>query len=125
MCFTGTEQKSVNFCQQNCDFDGLGEESEQTDTPTHALTAWEEWVGGEGGWVGGRVRVCVVLLCVVVLFCVVLCCCVLLLWCVVVCCCVLLCVVVCCCVLLCVVIVLHCFSCLCYICTCICPSQYR
>ena len=45
------------FFQQNCDFEGLVEEREQTDTPTdaptHALIVWR------GRWVGGRVRWCV------------------------------------------------------------------
>ena len=37
--------KYVNF-KQNCDFQGLGEESEQTDSPTHTLIiVWEV-----GGW---------------------------------------------------------------------------
>ena len=50
-----------NHCfSQNCDFEGLGEEGEQTDTPTDARinrleSGWWWWDGGGEGERGGAV----------------------------------------------------------------------
>ena len=42
--------ENLCFSQQNCDFEGLGEQTDRhTHRRTHALTVWEV-----GGWVGGE-----------------------------------------------------------------------